>query len=415
MKLKIKNVGKIDNVVIDIDTITVVAGKNDTGKSTIAKAFYTTFNSFSHYKDQIRRERINNVLSNLSYRLTEVINKRYGEFVLEIFNSFNKKWDYEEFKRFLVSLVEKYKDFNKNLVLSDNDIKPIYTSISTNDDDILKKIISRRIESEFDHQVSNFYNKSESEILLNIKNDEYKLLFKNNSFFDYKYVEELYKKAIYIDDPFILDETNNRLFSPFDNIQVNNYYHRNDAVESLRNNDKRNVIDEIKIDEHFKRIESLLNEIEVGSLVYDRNITYNKNSIEKNIELSNVSAGLKTFIIIKTLIYNKSIDMNGTLILDEPEIHLHPEWQILLARLIVLLQKEFGLHILITTHSPYFLEALEVYSKKYKIGTKFYLLEKDDNNKSNLRNVTNNVDEIYKQMANPFIELEEISNEIRNK
>lgn len=72
---------------------------------------------------------------------------------------------------------------------------------------------------------------------------------------------------------------------------------------------------------------------------------------------------MKSFIIIKTLLQNGSIDENGIIILDEPEIHLHPEWQLKFAEIIVLLQKEFGLNILLNTHSPYFLNAIEVYSK----------------------------------------------------
>lgn len=59
---------------------------------------------------------------------------------------------------------------------------------------------------------------------------------------------------------------------------------------------------------------------------------------------------------------------NGTLILDEPEIHLHPKWQLLLAETIVLIQKSFEMHILITTHSPYFMKAIKVYTEKYEIS-----------------------------------------------
>lgn len=89
--------------------------------------------------------------------------------------------------------------------------------------------------------------------------------------------------------------------------------------------------------------------------------------LEGNHQLSaeNISTGLKTFIILKRLLYTGYLEENGLLILDEPEVHLHPQWQILFAEIIVLLQKEFGMHILLTTHSPYFLRAIEVYSAKY--------------------------------------------------
>ena len=44
------------------------------------------------------------------------------------------------------------------------------------------------------------------------------------------------------------------------------------------------------------------------------------------------------------------------MILDEPEIHLHPEWQLAYAELIVLLEKKFDLSIVVTTHSRDFFE-----------------------------------------------------------
>ncbi len=53
MKLYLENIGKLSNTNIDIDGITVIAGKNGTGKSTIGKALYSVFSSFYAYKDNI--------------------------------------------------------------------------------------------------------------------------------------------------------------------------------------------------------------------------------------------------------------------------------------------------------------------------------------------------------------------------
>ena len=68
------------------------------------------------------------------------------------------------------------------------------------------------------------------------------------------------------------------------------------------------------------------------------------------------------------------------LILDEPEIHLHSEWQILYAELIVVLQKTFELTILLVTHSSQFLESLNFYMEKYGIAVKgnYYIPEQDE-------------------------------------
>ena len=44
-------------------------------------------------------------------------------------------------------------------------------------------------------------------------------------------------------------------------------------------------------------------------------------------------------------------------IIDEPEVHLHPKWQLLYAEIIICLVQQ-GTHVIVTTHSPYILEAL---------------------------------------------------------
>jgi len=119
--------------------------------------------------------------------------------------------------------------------------------------------------------------------------------------------------------------------------------------------------------------------------------------------LKNLSAGLKTFAIIKMLLQNGTLEENGTIILDEPEIHLHPEWQVKLAELIILFQKEFGMHILLTTHSPYFLKAIQVYTKKYEIENKCrYYMSENIGKSSILADKTNKLQDIFYKLTIPF-------------
>ncbi|USS86946.1 ATP-binding protein [Fructilactobacillus cliffordii] len=104
------------------------------------------------------------------------------------------------------------------------------------------------------------------------------------------------------------------------------------------------------------------------------------------------------------------------MILDEPEINLHPKWQIIFAEIIVLIQKEFKMHVICTTHSPYFLQALQVYSEYYDIDkkTRYYLSSIEDE-KTFINDVTESIDEIYKLMAKPFDVLNKIQNDIDQK
>ncbi len=58
MKLELKNVGKIKYADVELNGITVIAGENNTGKSTIGKMLFCIFHSFYKIEDQIREERI---------------------------------------------------------------------------------------------------------------------------------------------------------------------------------------------------------------------------------------------------------------------------------------------------------------------------------------------------------------------
>ena len=97
------------------------------------------------------------------------------------------------------------------------------------------------------------------------------------------------------------------------------------------------------------------------------------------------------------------------MILDEPEIHLHPEWQLVYAELIVLLEKYLHLTILITTHSPYFLESIEAYTKKYNVDdiTNYYLAQ-SEGKETVMKDVTGNLQPVYQLLAKPFEKLESV-------
>ena len=66
------------------------------------------------------------------------------------------------------------------------------------------------------------------------------------------------------------------------------------------------------------------------------------------------------------------------LIMDEPESHLHPQWIIEYARLIVLLNKQIGVKFFIASHNPDMVSAIKYISEREKSNANlnFYLAQK---------------------------------------
>ena len=69
------------------------------------------------------------------------------------------------------------------------------------------------------------------------------------------------------------------------------------------------------------------------------------------------------------------------MIIDEPEVHLHPKWEVVYAKIIVLLSK-LGIPIIVSSHSHYFLQESIKYIMEYNTEdkTKIYFWKKNTQN-----------------------------------
>jgi predicted ATPase len=131
----------------------------------------------------------------------------------------------------------------------------------------------------------------------------------------------------------------------------------------------------------------------------------------QRIELVNTATGIKYFGIFQILSQNNYLNKNTVLILDEPEVHLHPKWQLEMAKIIVELVEK-GVKIVVNSHSPYMIEALKRYSDLEKIENKtnFYLAEDGyikqiDNSNSQTLVV------IYEKLSEPYDVFEEMESD----
>lgn len=96
-----------------------------------------------------------------------------------------------------------------------------------------------------------------------------------------------------------------------------------------------------------------------------------------NIGLSKAATGFKTFSYLQRLLENGYLTGETLLLIDEPEAHLHPQWIIEFARLLVLLNKEIGTKVLIASHNPDMVSAIRAIAEKEGLlgKTHFYQAE----------------------------------------
>ena len=414
MKLFLKNIGKIAETCVEIDGISVIAGENNTGKSTVGKTLYAVFNSFHDIHEQISHERVENIANQMDmlYRsLTNRLNRqlnmteaaeeilsRQGEFkgsmeaVREAVVKIISQWD-ESFKKYEIDeRIEGY-------------ISQIALALEVSDNEIIRSVLGRRLDAEFNGQINNVFTDRTGKIELSIQDRTMKVSVKDNNVRTLSGEMDLHTEAVYLDDPFIMDDINRIHY-----LEGCVYWdHRWGLRKILNEGHSGNLVEKIVAGNRLEKIYQRISMTCDGDIVRDKSdmLWYRRKGTDKTLDVRNLSSGFKTFAILKTLLQNGSIEYNGTIILDEPEIHLHPEWQLLFAEVIVLIQKEFGMHILLNTHSPYFLDAIEVYAARYGIDKKCrYYLAFSQGETAEIRDVTGNREEIYSKLARPLQELE---------
>lgn len=425
MKLYLENIGKLSNTNIDIDGITVIAGKNGTGKSTIGKALYSVFSSFYAYKDNINQLRNYLLLKELRKQSSVYFLRSINEQKLEIFltdlykNRDIYKDDKDKLETDILNFMNQMNLELEELGFADssvvnNDINidiidNIMDTLFTDDETMLNYIVSQTFNNEFNNQVKNLSNFDNiGKVNLKIKDKNLNITFDKDGKLKIGNPILIFNKVVYIDDPYIIDKIDNYRFHDISPIEFLD--HRDDLFDLIK---KEKSPESILIDESLSKISKHISKAS-NIDVYNNHgrYYYISSNKEEKIDIKNASTGLKTFIIIKMLLENGSLQKNGTIVLDEPETHLHPDWQIIFAELIVLLNKYLGMHILINSHSPYFVRAIEVYSSKYEVADKCKYYLAYDNEKSGLaevKDVSDSVSEIYSTLSSAFDILEQES------
>ncbi|MDE7317950.1 MAG: ATP-binding protein [Helicobacter sp.] len=332
--LTLENIGMLKKAQVDIGGLSVIAGENDEGKSTVGKALMA---------------------------------------LIKAENTFVEKTSPKHAKQSFNRLID---------LLFDNQMtEKGYLNLEVNRDEFYKVTIVENECISFDRGFSSrfsdctfvpspliwdLYNFFSSVAVLEVENRFYQ---SNQNEFDFKYpyiLWDLYRK-ISIERPCLI----------------------------------RGSIQEIK--EYVQEIMSGFFIKKQGKYVF-----YKPES-DFQVSIMNTATGIKSFGILQMLIQNDYMTENSFTIFDEPENHLHATWQVKFAEILARLVQNH-VCIMVNTHSPYMLEALHKYGKKYAINTNFYLadsgkVEQIDNDNSAT------LEKIYKKLNQSFISLDEILDE----
>lgn len=422
MKIKIKNVAKILDAEIVSNGITVIAGLNNTGKSTILKSFYATENIFRNSNMKVAKERkksLNVIINKCESYFDEKGYEKLPKDLLDDFyhllsKNMNKlvdnPEDFDYFKELFDSILIKYADnIHDNLIYTEEFLTPIYDKVKTvfvrPKEDYMKYIGEKYIRSTFDNQLNNAQNLSEASIRIESENNENYIYVIDNKIvkMSYGFIDK--PDVIYLPAYNMLDclKSNIRMFL------ASNYSAEQQIFEYLYTRPFQNESsyeEYSEIEDNIKIIKDILQEAIHGNLKksISGELSYEDNEIDAMINIKNVASGIKNFLIIQSLVEHGKLKRNSVLLIDEPETNLHPEWHIVFAEILVLMYKNMGVISIVNSHSPYFIRALEVKMADYGIKDKgtYYLMEKNDMNGYVVQDVTNETDKIYKKLYKPL-------------
>ncbi len=344
MLLKLRNVGMIESADIRLDGLTVIAGENDTGKSSVGKALFSL----------IKADMIS---------LLKLKSGQAQDFAINRVRSMNSQ----------IGLV-----FKQAICRRQNgEIKS--ATLQLFDDD--KLYYDVQIEED---RCREFRGIDESEFRV----------FKDAFIIQTPFVWDL---AITLQDIATLNQESDLLGLA---TKVHYPYFLWDLFIKIR---PREDIEEVSFSELLAYVSDEILNGEV--FLKEREGFYFRRNDGVEFPVENLSSGGKSFLILQSLLANNFIESSRFMIIDEPEVHLHPKWQLEYAKIIIEFVKR-GVKVLVATHSPYMLEALEILSKQASINTNFYFAKKYENY-SIVSEVDKEIFAIYESLAEPIDQLED--------
>jgi predicted ATPase len=381
MKITFSNLGNIKKTTLDLRPLTVIIGPNNTNKTYIAYSIYGMWQSINQglgtffNKSKLKYENVNTLSVEINEKFYEDFQKDCEQVVklfkreLEMFfqdssrklftqTSFELQFDKNEVKKALNQFVKQQRRIAKNHLeysLIDNVLYIVFA---------IQKFRDKREFIEYGHTeiLGEFYNfislNFPNPLLLPAERNAFIITYKMLANRRYKLLKQFQRNLFTTP----IEQRQLELFKEQGDIRypqpIEDFLDFLTDVEfkssAVRNSSKNNEFAKlaIKIEQHIQGANKTnLKPTKYGGKEIKINI---KKGL--NIDLYNASSSIKQLTpLLMYLRYRAK--KHDLLIIDEPEMNLHPESQAKLLEILGILVNA-GVNVLLTTHSPYFMSHL---------------------------------------------------------
>lgn len=440
MFVTFKNTGMVEEANIRFDGLTVIAGENDTGKSTIGKLMFSIIKTFNRYERDARLYRVQNVQKKIDdyyfkfqknvddtslYEMGRVFFEDLRKAAMALVDDDNKsKKEIEAVISKKISAFSEALQDVSGIGINLEEVRERVLDVILEKlakEDIFKETFGKYIASVLNGEVSNKHADTR-EYLVNGREGKTTIFEISGTDEDVKVrlKDKLYfEDATFIESPVLLNLSDNIRYSK---TELDRNGETKEQAELLEKayapeymKDFLLKLTERVLTKNISKIEAAITAIIKGQFYYDqrqREFLFEKDN--QTFRGVSIASGIKYLGIIGILSRVGFLGKKSLLILDEPENHIHPQWQIKAAEVLVQSVND-GCNVLLSSHSPYFVEALKIFSDKNLEEDKanFYLSRKNENAfTSRIVNVTHDISPIFDILAEPFDELENI--QVRN-
>lgn len=323
---------------------------------------------------------------------------------------------YFENKKYLNSSFWEFKDRKNNFETANRLIENYF--VQDDSPYLSRKIANFILCDEGVSALLDLKNNPENISLLDYTNDSKSLLnfrmnlgdSKNFDAFEYFFDNGFLGNVFYVDNVSILDfEKRNSKFKIYHVAEIiNSLYPKNSMARPTERYDEntKKILEKIEniIEGQYdsngydfrkrKPSNNYMNTLKLRNSFVDKEF----NSI---MNVHNLPSGIKQIGIIELLLRNYKFTKDCFLIIDEPEVNLHPTWQFKFAEILVLLAKDLNVTVYLNSHSPMFIEAIDAFCEFYDMEeyVNYYLSQKLGNeNKYDFVKIKSN--QLYKLYDN---------------